>query len=452
MRRGVIVLIGVLVVVGVILLILNLRASSRPKRPTETTLSVWLPFDEVKTYQAISSAFLKDQPNIKLDVKYIEAKDAKEYEAKVVDELANGRGPDIWLVRNDWIPKHAAKSLPAYSTNKEVDPIVSAKSRLLEKVVDANTYQGKLYGIPLFGDTLAVIYNADFYTVNAAGTTGEQREALSRLAKTWVDLKLQVAGIARSSGNIVSRSAIALGTAENTFAPVDVFGALLNQSGATILTEDQKAINFNLSVFKDGVAAQPATEALSYFTSFATPGQPNFSWTNTMGDPVEAFLNQKTGALIGYYSTLQLILGKKPSFKVKVAPMVQKTELKQTERVDYGITWSHIVNKDSANGAVAWSYLASLISSPILREYTLRTGKISTVRSNPVSLETVLVDANEAGKTFAAQLQTMRSFVKPEWQQIDEILQDTIKLVTNSAQASQTSVDTAAERLKVFVP
>ena len=452
MKRGVIVLVGILLVVGAVLLILNIRAGNRAKVVKETTLSVWLPFDEVKTYQQISSKFLTDKPNVKLDFKYIESKDAKEYEAKVVDEIANGRGPDIWLVRNDWIPKHAAKSLPAFSERKEANPITSAKGRLLPSVVDANTYEGKLYGVPLAGDTLAVIYNADFYNQYAKeAPQADQKEALGRLALTWSDLSLQVAGVARARGTLITRSAIALGTAENTFAPADVLGAFLTQAGTTILTDDKKSINFNLSVFKDGVDSQPAADALAYYTSFSTPGAANFSWSNTLGNPLEAFLAGKTGALIGYYSTLQEILAKEPTFKIQVAPLVQKTAVKQTERVDYGATWSHIVNKDSANGSMAWSYLSYLTDSIVLTQYAELTGKISVVRTNPRTLDILLVDSGKAIKTFATQLQTMKSFVKPEWQQVDEILQDTIKLVTNSSQTPQTSVDSAAERLKVFL-
>lgn len=436
--------------ITIILVIVN---ATRNEQPTTTTnsLTVWSPFDEEKIYSQISAGFKKANPNVSVSFKYIEAKDAKDYEAKVVNAIADGSGPDIWLVRNDWIPKHVDKSFPAFSASKDEDPIAVIKNLIFNKVVDANTVDGKLYGLPLFGDTLAVIYNVDYYSRYFNEASKEQQEAISSPAKTWQALKAQVAGISRSNGATVTRSGLAFGTSENSFAPADAIGALLVQNGSTILTADQKNVALNLAIYANGQPTFPSTEALSTYTSFATPGQANYSWNTTMGDPVDAFVAGRTGAIIGYYSTLQTILEKKATFTIKVGPLPQRnTEV--AERVDYGITWSHLVNKNSPNTGAAWSYLSSLLNSTNLDAYAVATGRISVGKSATSTLSGDVVELGRSGELFQAQLQTIGVIQKPEWQGIDEIFQDMIKQVVNLKATPQNSVDSAAERLKTYLP
>ena len=243
-----------------------------------------------------------------------------------------------------------------------------------------------------------------------------------------------------------------IGPSDNSFAPADVLGALLAQNGSTILTADRKNIALNLAIYVNGQPTFPTTDALSVYTSFATPGQPNYSWSTTMGDPVDAFVSQKTGAIIGYYSTLQEIIKRKVGFTVRVGPLPQKNE-DVKERIDYGITWSHLVNKNSPYGGLAWSYLSSLFGEDNPEVYAKATNHLSVADfSSPTELDADIVNLEDAAKLFEVQMQTIAKLEKPEWQGIDEIFQDMIKQVVNLQQSPQNSVDSAAERLKVYLP
>jgi len=450
MKRGVILIIGVavLLVFG-IFFILAARSSNKTTGPTITTLSVWSPFDEGKYYQAFSRPFLNQNPNVRLAFKFIDAKDAQDYEAKVVDAIANGTGPDIWLVRSDWILKHAPKSLPAVPKNKEDNPIAIVKDQLEGAAVDANIVDGQLFGVPLSTDTLAVIYNASFYNTIYDSLGKDAQAILEKSPDSWDIVKAQTIIVSQVSGSKVNRSAIALGTVDNTFAPVDVLTAILAQNGATILSPDKKSVTLNLATYKNTVATFPGAEALDLYTSFARPGQPNYAWDSTLGDPIDAFLQGKTGAMVGYYSTLQQILNRDPKFTVKVAALPQKDP--KTDRIDYGVTWSHIVNKDSKNGALAWGYLSTLMSDQVQDFYSSRTNKISALKKAKTDLATGLVATTQAQeKVFALQVKTMKPFAKPEWQKVDEVLQDAIRQVVDLGKTPQNSLDSAAERLKDF--
>lgn len=451
MKRGVIIVVGLLFLIGIIILVVVAARSRQSAPPTASTLTIWSPFNEKKVYDQISAGFLKGNPNVKLDFTFIEAKDAKDYEAKVVNAIADGTGPDIWLVRNDWVPKHVDKSFPAFAAKKTDNPINLIKGSIFDKVVDANVVDGKLYGLPLSGDTLAVIYNVDYYAKYFNEASADQQTAIGNPAKSWEQLKTQVAGISRSNGATVSRSALALGTAENSFAPADVLGALLTQNSSTILTADQQNVALNLAIYAGGVPTFPTAEALAIYTSFATPGQANYSWNATMGDPVDAFVAGRTGAIIGYYSTLQEIIKKKAGFTMKIGPLPQRST-DVAERIDYGITWSHLVNKNSPNTGMAWSYLSGLLNEATLDAYAIATNRISVAKfTDPNPLSPDVVEMERAGEVFQKQLQTIGFLYKPEWQTVDEIFQDMIKQVVNLHATPQNSVDSAAERLKLFI-
>ena len=438
---------GVLLVVTFVIVALVTRGDT----PSEDkSLTVYLPFDEAGVYEKISADFLANNPGVELTFKFIDAKDAKEYEAQVVNEIADGAGPDIWLVRSDWIPKHAAKSVPLETADGS-DPIASAKTVIEPALVDLNTYNGKLYGVPLFGDSLAMIYNLSMYNAVADSAAGEQKTALEKFPATWDIVKSQAAAVTQKRGNVITRSGLAVGTVETGYAPVDVLAAALVQNGASILTEDNDAVAFNLAQFKNGQSVFPATDALSLFTSFARPSEANYSWNNDLGDAVEAFKSQKAGAIIGYYSLFRQLSEEVSDFDVAVAALPQLED--KGDRVDYGVTWSHIVNNQSASPALAWQYLTYLGGRAVQDQYKEETGKIAV---NPVTdnevVEQAVIGKQGADKVFRAQLGSIRGLSKPEWQAIDEILQDTVKNITNAGQSIQAAVDSAAVRFKDLIP
>jgi multiple sugar transport system substrate-binding protein len=449
MKRGVLIIVGSVFLLLMVIVVVILARTQGNQEGT-TTLSIWSPFDEAKTYDLISKNFLAKYPNTKLDFKYIDSKDAQDYEAKVVNAIANGNGPDIWLVRSDWIPKHADKSVATtWETVKKATPIDQAKAKLIPSIVDLNTYQGKLYGVPLSADSLAVIYNQDYYTPFYDKATEAQRAILHNMPKTWDELKQQTALSSTIQGTTVQLSGLALGT-KSTYVPSDVMTAFLVQSGSKILSDDKKDVTFNIAQYQGEQAIFPATEALTFFTSFATPGQTNYSWSESMGDPIDAFLKGKTGALIGYWSTLQQIAEKKPSFKVIVAPLPQKTESTSGSRVDYAISWSHLVNSKSANQKLAWDYLSFLMENDVQVAYSHATKKIPVNIGSVCNLPDQAVDSSAGKDIFACQLSSAAGLEKPEWQLVDEVFQDMISQVVDLKQTPQNSVDSAAARFKVF--
>jgi len=443
MKRGVLIIAGIavlLVVVFVVVTLLNRGGETGPK-----VLSVYLPFDEVKVYEKISAEFVAANPGVELKFKYIDAKDAKEYEAKVVNEIADGAGPDIWLVRSDWIPKHAAKTTPYLNTQEEID---SLKTVIEPAVVDLNTFDKKVYGIPLFADTLAVFYNLTAINNLIPSMSDTEIDEVKSDPRTWSIIKRQAEILTKKSGSVIQRSGLAVGTVETGYAPVDVYSALLLQNKGSLFSDDGNQVSLNLAQFISGKSFFPATSALKLFYSFTNVKEKNYSWNNDLGEAESAFVSGKALVIIGYRSLLNEILSTKPKFSIGVAALPQLSE-KSSDRIDYGVSWSHLINGNTPNPILAKAYFDYLAKPAVQNSYTIQTNKTSveTTEGAGGSLSGI-VDGDNAGELFRTELRAITQLYKPEWQKTDEIIQDMIKSVVNSKQSAQSAVDSAAVRLK----
>ena len=446
-KKFLIILIACLFIGVVVLGLVSKFKNKGTITPTSNSLTIWSPFDEGTTYQKISQEFL-DANKITLNFKFVPAKDAADYESKVVDALANGTGPDIWLSRSDWIPKHALKSqsAPQITAKKTTVDATAAYKELIEpSLIDMNTYNGQLYGAPLFADSLVLIVNKKMISDVRNSLPQKQQDSFFSDITTWDQLVSNFKSINSISGDTIQRSAIALGTANNTFAATDVLSAMMVQGGVKITSDDGKDVLFNQTSVTNTQSVYPAKNALTLYTSFGLKGNSNYSWNYSMGDPVEAFLNQKTASFFGYYSTLVDVLDKKPAFDVQVMAMPQLTSI--GDPTYYGVTWSHLVNKNAANGSLAWDYLYYLAQSRVQSQYVKLTNRCSIdVVTGKVTQN--LVSSDNAANLVTSQFKYAKSLPSPEWKTSDGILGDAVKQIVDYGQSVQTATDNAAESFK----
>ncbi len=83
------------------------------------------------------------------------------------DKATVQTGPDIVVGPNDWVPTGAAKGILA-----PVTLTASVKSRFTANQIFDLTYKGKLYGIPVDINNVAMIYNTKLVST-APKTFGE---------------------------------------------------------------------------------------------------------------------------------------------------------------------------------------------------------------------------------------------------------------------------------------
>ncbi|MDO8649934.1 MAG: extracellular solute-binding protein [Candidatus Berkelbacteria bacterium] len=455
MKRGLIfALIGVFVLAIAVVLITALSGKNASK--TDNTLTIWSPFDEGDVYKQISEQFLLDNPTVKLSFKYVQAADAKDYEAKVVDAIASGTGPDIWLIRTDWLSKHQTKLIPStkyISLSKTKNTEAEAAQEYFgTSVANQNIRSGALYGFPLAIDSLALYINTKVVNdaINAlTESSGAEAEKLNTAPATWDEMSIWSRLLTKKDarGNI-SVAGMALGTTGNTYAPVDSYLSLLTQYGGALFTNDEKGIALHLIKIVDGKSQTPGLQALTTFSSFARAGDPNYSWNASMGDPVNAFVNNRLAVMLGYSTLSQDILKAKKDFNSgKIAPLPQVSDPASTnKRVDSASYWTHVVSKYSNKPSTAWAYLQALGGTGSER-YSQLTGKPSLVQTQDATAKLSMGDLGET-ELFAKQVVFAPTVFKSDWQSSDEIVQDMLNQALINSQSLQAAVDSAAERLK----
>lgn len=69
----------------------------------------WGVFGDAEAYQEQIALFEKLNPSTKI---VYERKPEDTYEQELIDALAAGRGPDIFLIHNSWLLKHRPKLAP----------------------------------------------------------------------------------------------------------------------------------------------------------------------------------------------------------------------------------------------------------------------------------------------------------------------------------------------------
>ena len=119
--------------------------------------------DEGKALDAVLAGFKAAYPNIKLDYQPV----ATDYATAMAAKFSSGGPPDVFYVDSslapDWIDQGVLEDIGTMATDRGFDT-----SQFFPGYLDAfKGPDGKIYGFPKDGNTLAMAYNSDMLT--AAG-------------------------------------------------------------------------------------------------------------------------------------------------------------------------------------------------------------------------------------------------------------------------------------------
>lgn len=449
MSRGVIIsiVVGVALFFGLMVFIFSRGSKEEVISTDPQTLNIWIPTNNINEYKEASAKFLESNPSIKLNYRYVEAKDAADYEAQVVNAIANGAGPDVWLIRSDWLPKHVSKSLPLVL--KDADPIVANQELIGKNLSDLGVYKGKLYGIPVIYDTLALIINSKLRSQLLDGMNRDDQRKYELYPKTWAELSDFATKFTTRNGDKISISGLAIGTLDNTYASTDIINGMMLQNGAEIINDSDEVV-LNVSKGTGDSIYFPSVGALSYYSGFSKSDGSRYTWSRESGDVLTQFKADKVLSFIGYYSTVKQLLDDNESMRLQVVTLPQPLEVKPEERKDYLIGWLMIVNSATAKSDMAWNYLSFLNSDDARNVFENKFNKLSYPPTGRVKDLGYSVSGTSSIELFRTQALTGKQLIKPEWQRSDQIIQDMIRETTELNQSAQTAVDSATAKFKLM--
>jgi len=239
-----------------------------------------------------------------------ERKDSRVYNTELAEALASGRGPDLFILREDFIVRHKDKiaSIPYESlpVQQFEDTFVQGANLFLDN--------SGIIGVPIAIDPLVLYWNQDM--LSSAGFVGAP--------KYWDEMfDIAEKVTVRDDGNNILKSAIAFGEVENIANAKDIMSTLIMQAGGTIAElDDQGRLRPTLSA-RTGDVNQPTQSALRFFAEFANPSKTVYSWNRSLSNSREAFASGDLALYIGYASELPLLRSLNPNLNFSVATMPQ---------------------------------------------------------------------------------------------------------------------------------
>ena len=421
-------IVGILMV-AVFILIFFLVFGGLGQAPKRIDLEFWGVFDDPSFFQEAIRNFRQLNPDI--NVRFVSFP-FEEYEKSVIDALAAGRGPDIWMIQNTWLAKHKDKLSPLDQNDKELNYKLFNFQQDFVDVVQADLIDnGQIYALPLYADTLALYYNKGL--LNSAG--------ISSPPENWENFNEAVRALTKidKKGNI-EKSGAAIGTARNINRSTDILMLLMIQSGTQMIDPAR-----NQAVFSDPVGFKPVgLTALEYYTDFSNPAKSVYAWNDNQFYSVDAFVTERTAMMFNYSHHIQTIRAKAPRLNFGVALMPQPEGA--SIRVDYANYFAPAVSGSSKNKTAAWRFLVYLAS---------KEGALSFLReSSRPAARRDLIDFQKTDPDlgiFAKQSLTARSWPQADPQAIEKIFADMIEDVVFRRATPQEAIKTAEDRVTVLM-
>jgi len=397
-------------------------------RKESVTLTVWKTFEDSQNLQGILQAYRKLRPNV--NIVYTK-KNVETYEEDLLNALASGTGPDIFSIHNSWLPKYTDKLVPAPGT---IWQFTDYKNSFVDVAVNDFTKDGQIYSAPMYVDSLALYYNKDLM-----GTVG-----IATPPKTWSELEDDVRILKRSdSRGYFTRSGVAIGTNSNVNRAVDILYLLMLQKGTAPFNQYGQP-NFSSSQYVGGNYTNPGAEALSYYTSFASPSSLNYNWNLRSDYSVDAFANGRAAYLISYSYMRDTILQKAPNLNFDVAQVPQPNL--ESPTVNFANYWGEAVSKQSKNSDYAWDFIKFLTSRESLDMYYAEN-KLPSSRKDLVELQ---ISDPDIG-VFAHANLTAKNFYRPDQVKMDGIFGQVIDNVILNGFSAQESLSQAQQQTSALL-
>ncbi len=317
------------------------------------------------------------------------------YERELVEAIASGRAPDVFMLNESQILSFSDKIVPI--------PYNRVSERVFtESFIDeGNLFLGAegSFGLPVLIDPLVMYYNKDLFAAAGIPTYPRQWEGLQSVAPKITSLDV---------ASNVKRSAVALGSYDNVRHAKEILTTLFFQAGDKIVGTD---VDGNLtSVFganNDGGVENPAEAALRYYTSFSNPVQTVYSWNRSLPDSFNAFVAGDLGIYFGFASEYKLIRARNPNLAFDAAVMPQTGNSRAS--ITYGRMTALSIPKGAANEYGGMIIAEKLTGIQAAKLFADRMG-LPPVRRDLIAD----TPADAVGEVFAQSALISRSWYDPD--------------------------------------
>ncbi len=416
------------------------------------TLEWWGVFDNPSDVAGTINTFRARFPHVTINYRKLRF---EEYEDKLLEALAEDRGPDIFALPNTWLRGYLPKieQLPpqtvmATQRIKEtlgvkkdvivervnIPSLTSAdiRTRFLQVVNDDVVIGDQVYGLPLAVDTLALFYNRDLL----------DNASIALPPKSWREFQDAVKRLTfqNRSGQLV-QSGAALGTSNNVERATDIISLLMMQNGAKMMEGEKVTFN-QIPAGQADRSYQPGTEALRFYTDFAAPSKEVYTWNKAQPNNLQAFAEGRLAFFFGYsYHVPQLEASSRGKLNFEI---VRAPQIEGNREVNFTNYQLQVVSKKSSHINEAWNFIQFAATEGGAQSYLTATGRPTALRS--------LVDSQTADPklgVFASELLTATSWYKGvDAQTAEAFLAEMIDSVSERGEDPAKAINLAAGRVQ----
>ncbi len=415
--------------------------------PKAKEIIVWS-FEDEDIWKPVAKTFATKYKGYKLI--YQKQTFDSDYENRVLNSILSNQGPDVWNMPSDWVYRHKDKLASISKKGIGID-------KYIQSINQSVTFDEKVYALSPYAEPLMVYYNPkifenalrEYNDANTGSENIENRKEASRLLRevpqTWTDFIKTVNLITKiDQDNQFEISGVAMGT-DKISNSADILYLLMLENETKILSDNLKQANFNLPVDTAQETKDiPGLRALEFYTSFSDPSSENYSWDDSLGNDIEAFVEGKTAMIFGYSSLQNHLSQKYPNFRYKRAFTPQLTA-ESSKVVDYAksnvFAVTALTSKYAEKPKACWNLL-NILSSESPADSFNSALKVHT--SIKASGDVDFGDRN-TNSPEKVSLATAKSLVKGrDPVEFDRIIRQSIAAVNQGDQDLQSALDTAA--------
>lgn len=356
--------------------------------------------EDPQVFQKMTESYRTVHPNVTITYQRFPE---ETYEKGMVDALAAGKGPDIVMIRNDWLAKHKEKLAPANSA--QITP--ATVGELFPKVVGKDyTKEGNVYALPLYLDTLALFYNKDIFDAKGVPFPPNTWESLVKLIPKIKET---------NTTNQIEKSAVALSGSKESITNIDALVSLLMMQFGSPMTDQ-----FGKSM----IANNEGSRGLAWYLQFGNPREIAYTWSNSLGNDKDAFAAGRAAMMFGYAEERKDIAKKNPFINMGVGAFPQ---FEGAAPVTIARYWGMGVTSQSRNAPWAWDFVIYTTTNVATsNQYLEVTERPPALRAQ---IETYLKNPNL--KTFASQALTATSWHIKDPSAVPAIFSRAIEAVTS---------------------
>ena len=403
LSRNQMIIVGAAAFAVLLIIIAVIMSRDSSQAPPKIALAFW-GVEDKSVFSDVFKNYKAVRPNVTVEYRAFRE---EEYEDALLDALASGKGPDVFMIPAHALGRQKSKLAPS-------DPARFSLAKLKElfpTVVEQDFASGgQVYALPLYIDTLALIYNPNLL----------DQAAVVRPPQIWDEVQYLSTVLRKlDERGRLSQSAVALGGSEKSVAHAgDILSLLMMQNGAAMNQGNSAAF-----------ANDKGLKAFNFYLQFGASGSPYYTWDESQPNSLDAFASGKTAMILGYHRDLARLKDKSPFSNFRVSAVPQTGETKNF--ADY---WGLAVSRQSKNWRWGWNFVISAATDAgSAKSYAAAAKRPPALRS---LIAQKLSDA-EYG-VFAKQALTARSWPQPDERKVSSALNEAIlSVVSGKVDASR---------------